>query len=181
MTPAPLIVTPSLSLRPFVLEDAPKVFAMSREPGLRRWLPDQVYADESEAREVLRRLMALCADPGTPHRAPFVLGVCLAPSPEVIGHVGLSPRLGQVEIGYAIEEKHQGRGFATEAVEAVSGWAMRRFGLPGVLGIVATENAPSCRVLERAGFGLVDEAPGSLHGRHGLVRTYARGRAGASR
>ena len=174
MLPAsgPPLTTQSLTLRFFVPEDAPKVFAMSQEPGMRTWLPDQVYADAQSALEVLRSLITQCRDPGTPAFGPYVLGICLTKSSELIGHVGLSALRDQVEVGCAIEHRFQGRGFATEAIRAMSEWGMQRFGLAHVLGIVATENIASCRVLERAGFAIVDESMRSLHGQTRLVRTY---------
>lgn len=168
-------------LRFFVPEDAPKAFAMSQEAGMRTWLPDQVYESEARALEVLRHLIEQCSDPGTPSRGPYVLGVCTHDSPELIGHVGLSPLGGDVEIGYAIEEGCQGHGFATEAVRTMSDWGLERFALPRVLGIVAADNPASCKVLEKAGFHFVEETLRTLHGRSRLVRTYQKvsGRAPA--
>jgi ribosomal-protein-alanine N-acetyltransferase len=175
------IATASLILRRFVPGDAHKVFVMSREPGIRTWIPDQVYENESGALDVLRYLIAQCEDPGTPALAPYVLGVCLSSSSELVGHVGLSPLGNQVEVGYAIEDKHQGKGLASEAVTAMSDWGLRRFDLPLILGIVARANVRSCRVLEKAGFVLADESMGCLHGRRGLVRTYHRRLFGSDR
>ncbi len=63
-------------------------------------------------------------------------------------------------------------GLASQAVRAMSEWALTRFGLPRILGVVATDNAASCKVLENAGFELIGESMGKLHGRCGLVRTY---------
>ena len=163
---SPPIVSASVTLRRFTADDGPKVFAMSQEAGLRTWLPDQVYESEARALEVVRYLIASYHDPGTPSLAPYVLGVSLNDSRELIGHVGLSPLRGQVEIGFAIEARHQGRGLACEAVGAMSEWALRRFELPRILGVVARGNEASCRVLQRAGFTLADESP--------LVRTYGR-------
>jgi ribosomal-protein-alanine N-acetyltransferase len=177
----PPVRTRLLILRRLVPEDAHKVFVMSREPGIQRWLPDQVYVKEAAALDVLRYLIAQYEDPGTPVCAPYVLGVCLRSSSELIGHVGLSPLGKQVEVGYAIEEKYQRRGFASEAVTAMSEWGIRRFDLPLVLGIVASENAGSCKVLERAGFVLFEESMGCLHGRRGLVRTYHKKLSGLAR
>jgi len=171
-TDSPPIVARSVMLRCFVPEDAPKVFEMSQEDGLRRWIPDQVYEDEAATMEVLDYLIGKYRDPGTPSLAPYVLGVCLNDSGELIGHVGLSPLDGQVEIGYAIEDKHQGQGLASQAVRAMSEWALAHFELPRILGIVAIDNIASSRVLERAGFELAEESMGSLHGRSGLVRRY---------
>jgi len=174
MTPP---ASPSVILRQFVPDDVPKVYAMSQEAGLRTWLPDQVYESEVQAREVLEFLIDTYRNPGSPVHAPFVLAVCLRKSLELVGHVGLSPLRGEVEVGYAIEERHQGRELASEAVQAMVSWALPRFDLPRVLGIVDTDNVASCRVLERAGFTLASEAAGSLHGRPGLIRTYHRSRA----
>jgi ribosomal-protein-alanine N-acetyltransferase len=170
------IMSRTVALRYFVPEDAPKVFVMSQEPGMRTWLPDQVYKSELRALEVLRYLIEKYRDPGTPSLAPYVLGVCLNDSGELIGHVGVSPLNGQIEIGYAIEDRHQGKGCASQAARAMSEWALTRFALPRVLGIVATDNAASCKVLQYAGFELIEESMGKLHGRSGLVRIYEKAR-----
>jgi ribosomal-protein-alanine N-acetyltransferase len=161
-----------LTLRAFVPEDAARLLAMSREPGMRMWLPDQVYEDEPHAREVVQYLISCYRDPGTPAAGPYVLGVCLDATSELIGHVGLSPLQGGVEIGFAIASGYQGRGLATEAVTAAAQWGMRRFGLDCIIGVASRDNVASCRVLQGAGFSLVDETLRSLHGRSGVVRTY---------
>lgn len=149
-----MITTARLVLRPFTLADVPKLFAMSQEAGLRRWIPDQVYRDEAHAEQVARTLIGFAASPPDPRERPYVLGVEHAG--ELVGHVGLSASRGSVEIGYAIEDRMQGRGFASEAVRALADVALTTLGLPEVLGIVAAENLASCRVLEKAGFNLVE-------------------------
>ncbi len=175
MSEMPLpIETKTLSLRHFTLEDAPKVFSMSQEGGMREWIPDQVYQDEDAASRVLSYLIEQYQNPAAPVKAPLVLGVCLRDDGELVGHVGLSPCPDGVEIGYAIEDAHQGRGLATEAVGAVVEWGTLTFGLPCVLGIVARDNAASCKVLENAEFELLDEATRPLHGATRRVRTYRR-------
>ena len=152
-----MLTTARLRLRPFTLDDVPKVFVMSGEEGISRWIPDQVYEDESEAAEVVRALMARTAKAPDPRAQRYVLGVEQTETRSLIGHVGLSPARGSVEIGYAIEQRLQGKGFATEAVTAMSGWALGELGLPEVLGIVAADNKDSCRVLEKAGFVRIGE------------------------
>lgn len=168
------IETTSLRLRHLTLKDTPKIFAMSQEDGMRAWIPDQVYADEGEAARVMKYLIAQYQRPDVPVKAPLVLGVCLRESDELIGHVGLSACPQGVEIGYAIEAAHQGQGHATAAVRAMVELGLRSFALPCVFGIVARDNAASCRVLEKAGFELVDEATRPLHGVARSVRTYRR-------
>jgi [ribosomal protein S5]-alanine N-acetyltransferase len=146
------IETTSLTLRAFVPEDAAKIFQMSQEEGMRTWLPSQVYRDEAHAASVLASLMSQYTIPGDPARGPYVLGVELRSTRELIGHVGFSPFEEAVEVGYAIEAAHQRKGFATEAVRAACEWAASAFSIPTILGVTAAQNSASHGVLLRAGF-----------------------------
>ena len=139
---------------------------------MRTYLPDQVYKDEQHASAVLNYLIGHCVISATPTKTPYVYGICLKENDTLIGHIGLSPSNGQVEVGYAIADEFQGRGFASEAVTVMSHWAIPRFSLPCLIAIVARDNVASCRVLERCGYVQSDESTRSLHGRAQLVRTY---------
>lgn len=160
--------TPRLFLRPFLAEDAPGLYAMSREETLRRFLPDQVYASPEEARETASFLRERVQSGAW----PFVLGIVRRDTGELIGHVGISPVLEGMEIGYAVAMAHQGRGYAAEAVKAFSAWAVRRFSLPFLLGIVKADNPASIRVLEKAGYTLAEEGPRAAFGGAALCRRY---------
>jgi [ribosomal protein S5]-alanine N-acetyltransferase len=152
-----MISTARLLLRPFTLADVPKLFLLSQEDALRRWIPDQVYRDEHEAEEVLRALIAHTDRGPDPASRPYVLAI--EHDGELIGHVGLSPARSSVELGYAIEQRLHGRGLATEAVTTASSWALSELRLPEVLGIVDATNASSCRVLEKSGFSRTASEP----------------------
>jgi RimJ/RimL family protein N-acetyltransferase len=81
----------------------------------------------------------------------------------VVGTAGFKgpPSDQTVETGYGIEAAHRNRGYASEAVAALVEWALGR---PGVARVVAEcdgGNAPSIRVLEKAGFRQVG-ARGSM-------------------
>ena len=138
-----MISSPRLLLRPFSPADAPKVFAMGDEQGIRRWIPDQVYRDQQHAEQVVRALIAHTDNPPAPAARPYVLGIEHKETRVLIGHVGLSPARGSVEIGYAVEQRLHGNGFATEAVTAMATWASAELSLPEVLGIVEADNLPS--------------------------------------
>lgn len=165
-----LIRTGDVALRTFRLEDAAQIFRLSQEEGMRAWLPDQVYADEAEALEVLRYLISQSGPSADPATSPYVLAVCLAASGEVIGHVGFSPCTYGVEVGYAIGDAYQNRGYATQAVGAAARWALSRFGLQSIEAVVAEENAASCRVLASCGFEPRSTIRRSLHGVEREVR-----------
>ncbi len=147
-----LIETPTLLLRRFIPADAPKVFRMSREEGMRTWLPSQAYRDEAHAASVLSFLIAQYDTSADPREVPLVLGVQLKATGDLVGHVGLSPFGASVEIGFAVQRRHQRKGFAAEAVGAMCAWAADEFGLPTILGVTAARNIASQRVLLRAGF-----------------------------
>ncbi|MGE5098312.1 MAG: GNAT family N-acetyltransferase [Betaproteobacteria bacterium] len=160
----PPLGTPRLVLRPFVASDAAKLLRMSREEALRTWIPSQVYRDEAHAAAVLDYLISQYDAPGDPRLGPYVLGVESRHSGELIGHVGLSRFGDDVEVGFAIEQAHQGKGLATEAVRAMCDWACREFALASILGIAALGNRASQAVLRKAGFERKGERMIRMHG-----------------
>ncbi len=56
------------------------------------------------------------------------------------------------EIGYRIAPWARGRGAATTAVRAVTGWAFATLGLYRIRLVHATDNQASCRVAEKCGY-----------------------------
>ncbi|MGV9250670.1 GNAT family N-acetyltransferase [Streptomyces sp. NPDC003697] len=59
---------------------------------------------------------------------------------------------GRVEVGYDLAEAARGHGYATEALRALSEWALARDEVRVVCANVAADNTPSQGVLARAGF-----------------------------
>ena len=59
---------------------------------------------------------------------------------------------GVAEIGYGILEEHQGRGYATEAVQAACRWAFRHAEVKSLEAETDAENTASQRVLAKCGF-----------------------------
>ena len=86
--------------------------------------------------------------------------------PVVIGLGGFKgpPAEGFVEIGYSLLPEFQNKGYASEAVAALLGWAFAHGEVERVAAETLPDLAPSIRLLERAGFvqaGAGTE-PGSL-------------------
>jgi len=78
----------------------------------------------------------------------------------VIGEIGFvgPPHDGVVTIGYAIVPSARRQGYATEAIVALSGWALDQPGVDVVRAQTLPDNEPSIRALQRAGF-TEDELP----------------------
>ncbi|GHH68682.1 hypothetical protein GCM10017673_18170 [Streptosporangium violaceochromogenes] len=72
----------------------------------------------------------------------------------VVGSIGLfwPPSGGTLEIGYGVVVSRRGRGYAPEAVRALTGFAFTAPGVHTVYANVEPSNPPSIRVLEKAGF-----------------------------
>merc|ERR1711964_838776 len=58
----------------------------------------------------------------------------------------------KVSIGYWLGEPFWGRGYATEAVRAVTDYAFRELGVSRIEATAYSTNIGSCKVLEKAGF-----------------------------
>ncbi|PCJ17104.1 MAG: hypothetical protein COB02_14710 [Candidatus Cloacimonadota bacterium] len=145
------ITTPKLILKPLSSLDISKLFKMSLESGIKDWMPDQVYQNEDEAKKAIEDLNSFLIQEINPSQGPIVLGVYLHNN-RLIGHVGLSPVQEGVEIGYAIEDSEQKKGYATEAVEFFTKWGLQKYSLHFILGIVDSNNINSCKVLEKCGY-----------------------------
>jgi [ribosomal protein S5]-alanine N-acetyltransferase len=75
---------------------------------------------------------------------------------EVVGGIGLSaqlpPREHSAEVGYWIAPKHQGKGYATEALKLLTDDAFTESKLTRIYARVFTWNAKSMTVLAKAGY-----------------------------
>ncbi|NEE09109.1 GNAT family N-acetyltransferase [Streptomyces sp. SID7499] len=69
---------------------------------------------------------------------------------------------GRVEVGYDLVDGARGHGYATEALRALSSWALDRPEVRTVVANVERDNLPSQNVLARAGFSQVAEDPEQL-------------------
>ena len=77
-----------------------------------------------------------------------------------IGFHGAPTAEGCVEIGYDLSPSARGAGWATDAVRLLTGWAAGRPEVRTICALTEPENAPSQRVLARAGFRFVGEREG---------------------
>lgn len=171
MTPLP-IDTPSLRLRHIVAEEAVRMMELNAEPSTRQWLPSHVYADEQAAAERMRYLISCYAEPGDPRLGPYVLAVEHRASGTLLGHVGFSPFLADVEVSYAIAESHRRRGYGSEALSCACQWAAGRFDLRSLVALTESANAPSRLTLRRAGFVHVEDSVMRFQGAEQVVSRY---------
>ena len=155
-----LFETERLIVRKFKAEDAQPLYENHMDEEVRKWFPNECYADPEEARDAIR-FYADCVDHG---KLPIVLGVELKETGELIGDAGISEvdgRPGETEIGYCIGKKYRGKGYATELLRPVSDFVVSRFGISVIWGRVVYGNKASVKVLEKNGYQFVRKESGA--------------------
>lgn len=150
-------------------DDAATLLAQLNEPSFHRFIGDRGVRTLADARAYLQdRVRASYVEHG--------FGMYLVSLGEGIpvGLAGLVRRAGleHVDLGFALAQRHWGRGYATEAGGAVLTLARERFGLTYVVAITDPDNVASARVLERLGF--VEDGRVRLPGESIDLRRFAR-------
>jgi RimJ/RimL family protein N-acetyltransferase len=153
------LASDALVLRPWRLEDVPRVAEICQDPEISRWtrVPSP-YTDE-HARAWIEQ-----TERDWDERRHGAFAVIDRETGDVIGAVGLRIHEDyalQGSIGYWVAREARRRGIATAALRLVSRWALRELGLPRVQLVTDPENEPSQHVAEAAGFR-----------REGLLRKY---------
>ena len=144
-----LFETERLAVRKFRDEDAQQLYENHMDDAVRKWFPNECYADVEEALDAIRF---------------YVLGVELKETKELIGDTGISEVDGkpdEAEIGYCIGEKYRGKGYASELLDAISAFVVSRFGIRAICGRVVHGNEASSKVLEKGGYQFVQEEFGA--------------------
>ena len=143
--------TRRLTLRPLVPTDAAALLAYRSLPEACRYVPFEPM-DEAE---IARRLHGpwarrVIAEEGE----GLLIGVARRDSGELVGDISLflsSVEHGNGEIGWLLDPRHSGHGYATEAARGVMGLAYERLGVRRVVARVDARNERSLRLCERLG------------------------------
>ena len=125
----------------------------------RKYVPDEVFETENDAREAIEFLMRQYSS----ENGPLVYPV-FTRRKENIGYVQLAPIEGGWEIGYHIAEKYTGNGYAAEAVSAFLPFAAEKKSLSEIYGICLRENIASVKVMEKCGFEKLYSGMGEYQG-----------------
>jgi len=150
--PVPTLQTARLRLRGFAESDGSNLYALQSNAKVLRYWDSPPWSDQSS----IARFMegnARMADEGTGTRLVIerqsdsaFLGWCTFNS--------WNPEFRSASVGYCLSEASWGQGYATEAVEALLGWAYQTVDLNRVQAEADTRNIASARVLEKLGFRL---------------------------
>ncbi|WP_395694358.1 GNAT family N-acetyltransferase [Nocardioides sp.] len=154
MAPVPLTTptlrTSRLRLRPVTADDAGALFALQSDAHVLRYWDSPPWADPARADRFVAVSHQL-AEEGTGVR----LAVDRLADSAFVGWCSLTrwqPVHRSAALGYCYAEVAWGRGYATEAADALLRWAFDSWDLNRVQAETDTRNGASARVLEKLGF-----------------------------
>ncbi len=142
--------TDRLILRRFADSDLPALFAYRNDPEVARFQNWSVVT-ETELKDFIQSQKPL--QPGMPGKW-FQFAIELKSTNELIGDCALKVNredAHQAEIGFTLARRHQGKGFAAEAVSALLDYAFAKLELHRIIAITDCANVSSVALLERLG------------------------------
>lgn len=146
MEPPGTLRTEHLVLRRATIGDAEAAYRYASDPEVTRFI-GITPRDSVEQVEEFLALAHKAWDEGT----AYTFAITTQSDDRVVGMIDCDRTGRGVSIGYALERSAWGRGYATEAVRAVVGWALSNDEVFRVWTSVAVDNTASQRVLEKAG------------------------------
>jgi RimJ/RimL family protein N-acetyltransferase len=141
------IETERLVIRPYIEDDLDGLYALQSDPEVVRYLYEGPRT-RPETRDVLQRKMQSAVE-----QEGDWLSAAVTLDGAFVGDAAfhwVSEEHKTGEIGYMIDPRYQGRGFATEAIRPFVDWAFAQ-GFHRVIGRIEARNVPSARVLEKLG------------------------------
>lgn len=145
--------TERLLLREFTLDDVPAVLAYQNEPLYLRYY---AWTERSEA-DVRDFLQMLIDYQDVRPRRKVQLAITLPETGDLIGNCGVRRKDTndwEADVGYELDPKHWGRGYATEAAHAMVRLGFLDWGLHRISSWCVADNVGSARVLEKLGLKL---------------------------
>ncbi len=151
--PIPTLQTVQVTLRPWNLEDAPRLLEIMQEAEIFKYFPPSTPPTLEKAERYISHQLSHWQKYGYGHWA-----VTTPAEGQVVGWDGLEflPETQETEVAYLLSRSARGKGIATEAAQAAVDFGFRSAGLASIIGLVHPENGPSLRVLEKSGLRYID-------------------------
>ena len=144
------------------------VYKNSQDEDNKKFVPDEVFESEEEARKVIKSIIKSYDS----KEGPFIYAVIRKSDNANIGYIQLVQIEEGWEIGYHIAKVYTGNGYATEAVNLYVEYLKKNTDIKEIYGVALADNFASRRVLEKCGFKLYFEGVGIYQGkRRKIIKT----------
>jgi ribosomal-protein-alanine N-acetyltransferase len=159
-----ILETDRLIMRHLQMTDLEDLFALYRDPDIRRYFPEGTLTLE-ETRDELEWFLN-----GHPEHPQLGLWATIdKQTDQFIGRCGLLPWTiedqSEVEVAYLLSKPFWGRGLATEAARAIASYGFEQLGLTRLICLIDPDNRASINVAEKTGMAFekrIDEEPAPL-------------------
>ncbi len=147
-TIVPTIHTAHLSLIPLKPEDAETLAQIYQTEGVLRYFPNPIPPSLENVRRNINNQQA--------HWEKFGYGnwgILTDGQTEIGGWAGLQylPELGEIEVGFLLNQPFWGKGYATEAAFASLHFGFEQLKMEHIIALVHPENIASRKVIEKCG------------------------------
>ena len=147
INPPETFQTKRLRLRKPALKDAEVIFsAYAQDAEVTKYLTWHPNRSVEETRDFVRSCLA-----GWNEGKSFHWVLLRKVPEELLGMVSARVDGHKWELGYVLARAHWSRGYMTEAVKALIGWALNQPSISRVWSVCDIENLASARVMEKAG------------------------------
>jgi RimJ/RimL family protein N-acetyltransferase len=145
------INTKRLMLREIIQEDFQGVHDYASDPETVKYMPFGPNTEEETREFIQRNLKRQQEDP----RTEYGFGIILKEEDRFIGACGIHGVTEiQASIGYILNRRFWGKGYATEAAKGLVDFLFRELGVHRVFATCDPDNHASIRVLEKVGMSL---------------------------
>lgn len=143
-----IIETERLILRPITINDAEDIFQYSRNENVGSSAGCKPHANIEETNDIMKFVFL---------EKEGVFGIELKATGRLFGSIGLIPDPKRQNnkarmLGYAIGEAYWGKGYATEAAQALIDWAFKELDIDLISAYCYPFNEKSKRILMKCGF-----------------------------
>jgi RimJ/RimL family protein N-acetyltransferase len=160
----PTLETERLLLVPLEMKHIDNLADLDSDPEVLRYITDGVPRDRKHQEEGVPRVMKYMEEnPGLGLWVTY-----LKDTNEFVGWYILKhlPNDGEVEVGFRLKKQFWGKGYSTEAGNALLKHGFETLGLKRIAAIVRPDNFASQAVIKK--IGLKEEGTGTFHGIHCL-------------
>jgi [ribosomal protein S5]-alanine N-acetyltransferase len=153
-----IVETERLLLREIELSDVNDMFEMDSDPAVHIYIENQPVKTKEEVRDSIIYFQNQQIENGVSAYA-----VIDKQSDEFLGWAGflyskepVNNQINFYELGYRFKKKHWGKGYATEACQAIIKYAFDRFKINAIYALTDPNNEGSKKVLLKLGFKFIN-------------------------
>lgn len=143
-----IFTTPRLYLRKFTVEDAPLILQLNSDPEVVKYVHEPVIENISQAKEIIEKIILPQYQNNLGRWALYI-----RETNEFIGWCGLKHLTdkNEIDLGYRLQKKYWGKGYATEAALHTLKYAFQVLKLKEITGKAHAENTASLNILKKIG------------------------------